>query len=121
MRYQPLDKALVAGRVKDYIRKERNFRNPNLTLAMVADALGIARSSLIKVLREEMHTTFHDYTANCRLRQARHLAMLNNGRFSMEHIAAVAGSRSVNTSNRNYKAECGALPTDTKAQDCMKQ
>lgn len=117
MRYQPLDKALVAGRVKDYIRKERNFRNPNLTLAMVADALGIARSSLIKVLREEMHTTFHAYTDNCRLRHARHLVMLNNGRFSMEHIAAVAGYGSVNTFNRKYKAEYGELPRDTKKQD----
>ena len=117
MRYQPLDKALVAGRVKDYIRKERNFRNPNLTLAMVADALGIARSSLIKVLREEMHSTFHDYTDNCRLRHARHLVMLNNGRFSMEHIAAVAGYGSVNTFNRKYKAEYGELPRDTKKQD----
>ena len=117
MRYQPLDKALVAGRVKDYIRKERNFRNPNLTLAMVADALGIASSSLIKVLREEMHTTFHDYTDNCRLRYARHLVMLNNGRFSMEHIAAVAGYGSVNTFNRKYKAEYGELHKDTKKQD----
>ena len=114
MRYRPLDKAVVAERLKTYIRKERNFRNPHLTLQMVADAIGVARSTLIKVFSEELHTTFHDYVDNCRLRHSRHLVMLNRGRFSMEHIAVVSGYGSVQTFNRKYKAEYGELPRDTK-------
>lgn len=114
MRYMPMDKAELAGRIKDYIRKERNFRNPRLTIAMVAEALGVARSTVIKVFAEEMHTTFHDYVDNCRLRHARHLVMLNKGHFSMEHIAAVAGYGSTNAFNRKYKAEYGELPRDTR-------
>ena len=109
-----MDKAVVAERLKTYVRKERNFRNPHLTLQMVADAIGVARSTLIKVFSEELHITFHDYVDNCRLRHSRHLVMLNRGRFSMEHIAAVSGYGSVQTFNRKYKAEYGELPRETK-------
>lgn len=117
MRYAPVDKKKVAEDIKTFIRKERNFRNPNLTLAMVAEALGLARSTLIKVLTEEMNTTFRAYVDNCRLRHSRHLVMLNHGRFSMEHIAAVSGYGSVHSFNRKYKAEYGELPRDTKNID----
>ena len=114
MRYQPIDKAILADEVKRYIKKERNFRNPHLTLQMVAETLGVARSTLIKVLNEEMLTTFHKYLNNCRLRYSRHLVMLDHGRFSMEHIATVSGYGSVQTFNRKYKAEYGELPKDTR-------
>lgn len=114
MRYAPIDKKKAAEDVKRYIRKERNFRNPNLTLAIVAEALGVARSTLIKVFSDEMKTTFHAYVDNCRLRHSRHLVMLNHGRFSMEHIALVSGYGSVHSFNRKYKAEYGELPRDTK-------
>lgn len=113
MRYIALDKKDVADKLRQYIKKERNFRNPNLTLTMVAQELGFARSTLIKVFSEEMRTTFHAYVDNCRLRHSRHLVMLNKGRFSMEHIAAVAGYGSVYTFNKKYKAEYGELPRDT--------
>lgn len=113
MRFVPYDKAEMAQRIKDFIRINRNFRNPNLTLADVAEALGVARSTLIKVFNEEMHTTFQTYVNNCRLRHARHLVMLNNGRFSMEHVAMVAGYGSLNTFNKKYKAEYGELPSET--------
>lgn len=115
MRYAPIDKAKAARQLKTFIREERNFRNPTLTLAMTAEAVGIARSTAIKVFSEEMHTTFHDYVDNCRLRYARHLVMLNHGRFSMEHIAAVAGYGTVNTFNRKYKQEYGELPRETRS------
>lgn len=114
MRHKHTDKAEMAKRIKAYIKEERNFRNPGLTIAMVAEALGVARSTIIKVFNEEMNTTFLDYVYNCRLRYSRHLVMLNNGRFSMEHIAMVAGYGSVNTFNRRYKAEYGELPRYTK-------
>lgn len=121
MRYKPMDKAELAMSIKAYIKNERNFRNPNLTIAMVAEALNVARSTVIKVFKEEMNTTFHDYVDNCRLRHSRHLVMLNNGRFSMEHIAAVAGYGSTNTFNRKYKAEYGELPRDTKSVNIAKK
>lgn len=116
MRYQPLDKAEVARRIRTYIKVERNFRNPHLTLAVAAEALGLARSTLIKVFREEMGTTFHEYVGNCRLRHSRHLVMLNNGRFSMEHIALVSGYGSTQTFNKKYKAAYGELPGETEAK-----
>ncbi|SRR5574344_1084935 len=114
MRYPPMDKVIMAERLKTYIKKERNFRNPALTLQMVAEHFGVARSTLIKVFSEEMHMTFHDYVDNCRLRYSRHLVMLNNGRFTMEHIAMVAGYGSIQTFNRKYRKEYGELPKDTK-------
>lgn len=116
MRFVPYDKVLIANAVKRFVKEERNFRNPNLTLADVAKSLGVARSTLIKVISEEMHTTFLAYANKCRLQYGRHLVMLNNGRFSMEHIALVAGFGSVRTFNKKYKEEYGELPRETKTR-----
>ncbi len=121
MRYKPYDKTAIAARVKEHIKHGRNFRNPHLTLDMVADTLGIARSTLIKVFREEIGTTFNDYVNNCRLRHARHLVMLNKGRFTMEHIAAVAGYGTKQTFCKKYKDEYGETPSETDKRNIIKQ
>ncbi|MDO4931422.1 MAG: helix-turn-helix transcriptional regulator [Prevotellaceae bacterium] len=120
MRYKPMDKADVAMRIKCYIKKERNFRNPHLTISMVADALGIARSTVVKVFKEEMHTTFQNYVDNCRVRHSRHLVVQYKGRFSMEHIAAVSGYGSRQTFSRKYREAYGESPNDTVANYIIK-
>lgn len=114
MRFISYDKRMVEKAIKRFIKEERNFRNPNLTLADVAESLGMARSTLIKSFSEEMHTTFLAYTNKCRLQYGRHLVMLNNGRFSMEHIALVAGFGSVRTFNKKYRDKYGELPRETR-------
>lgn len=116
MRYKPLDSTNVVGRAKDYIWKERNFRRLNLTAAMVADELGIARSSFINVFSKEMNLSFLDYVNDCRVRYSRKLVMQNHGKFPMEHIQMLSGFGSLHSFYTKYKEKYGELPSETDAQ-----
>ncbi|MBQ0073892.1 MAG: helix-turn-helix transcriptional regulator [Prevotella sp.] len=114
MRYMPHDKRQLANDVKRFVDKERNYRNPYLTMSMVADALGIARSSLIKVMSEEIGMPFAHYINKVRIHHARHFVVMNKGRNTMEHIALLCGYATLATFNRKYKQEYGELPSDTE-------
>lgn len=105
MRYEPYDKSLLAKQIKHYVDKERNYRNPVLTSAIVAMELGIARSTLIKVMKEEMHTTFAAYLAKCRVQHAHHLLMTRKGRTDFENVALLVGFGSKATLVQKYYAE----------------
>lgn len=102
MRYLPYDKSLIAKQVKDYVDGQRNYRNPSLTTTMTAKALGIARSTLIKVMSEEMHMTFTDYVTKVRVQRARHHIVTAKGKADMENVALLVGFRSKTTLRRKY-------------------
>lgn len=114
MRYQPYDLNELAQRVRDFVDTKRNYRRFSLTSAITAEELGIARSTLIKVMREGMDTTFSEYLDKCRVMHARHFVVTNHGRQSLEHIALLCGFRTVATLRRKYKERYGELPQHTK-------
>ncbi len=113
MRNGAYDMITVAMQLKAFIKTQRNYRNPLLTLDDVCGEVGVSRSTVVKVFREEMHTTFNAYVNKCRLQAARHLLMQNNGRFTMEHIALVAGYGSRQTFVKKYKEKYGEPPSVT--------
>lgn len=112
MRYAPYDKGALAKRIRQYVDKERNYRNVNLTTGDTAKALGIARSTLIKVMQEEFGITFSQYLDKCRVQHARHLLMQKHTCHDLLHVANLVGFMSVNTLTRKFKAIYGFSISD---------
>lgn len=110
MRYEPFDKRLLAKSIKRYVKIERHYRIPTLTLSDVAEHLGVARSTVIKTLHDEMSMTFLEYVTDCRLHHAHRALTKSKGRFTLEHIAFTAGFGSVNTMNKKYIKKFGERP-----------
>lgn len=113
MRYTPYDKRLLVREIKRYVYGERHYRIPTLTLTDVAENLGVARSTLIKILREEMCMSFLEYVTDCRLRHVRKSLTTNKRRFTLEHVAFTAGFGSVKTMNKKYFEKYGEKPNNS--------
>lgn len=129
MRYAAYDKAAIARQVKTYVDVERNYRNASLTTADTAEALGIARSTLIQAIKEGMETTFADYLDKCRVHHARHHIVQRRlkekregvalsvrretAREVLTHIALLTGHRTLKTFVSKYVKEYGEKPSDT--------
>lgn len=109
MRYAPYDKREIALRIKDYVLTKRNYRRFDITSASVAEALGIARSTLIKVMSEEMHTTFAQYLNLCRVHRARHMMVTAKKEIDLEHVAFISGYATKETMIRKYQEQYGDL------------
>lgn len=108
-----IDKGSVAKDIRTYVKGKRNFRNASLTSTIVAKELGIARSTLIKVMSEEFGMPFAQFLNQCRVRHARKLIMSSKDDASMEHIAVMSGYSTLHTFYKKYKEEYGELPRTT--------
>lgn len=106
MRNSNLDCKKVALDIRNYVDTQRNYRNPSLTSADVASAIGISRTSLSKVMREEMNTTFLQYIDHLRLRHA-HRIISTKESYDPEHIALLVGFATVRTFKEKYKKTYG--------------
>jgi transcriptional regulator GlxA family with amidase domain len=107
MRGANLEYENVWRAVREYVEGERNYRNPKLTAAMVAEAVGVSRTSLTKVLKEVRQVTFLQYLDNVRIRRAHHALTMCKGVPDMEHIAFLCGFGSVRTFKEKYNKTYG--------------
>lgn len=116
MRKANLDSRQVCDDIKNYIDKERNYRNAALTSADVACAIGVSRTSLVNVIRKEMGMTFLQYLEQLRLRHAHHSVVMRKGRKEngqrltekeIERIAMLTGFSTVRTFKEKYKKKYG--------------
>jgi AraC-like DNA-binding protein len=106
MRKPNLNKQQVVCDIRNYIEKQRNYRNAALTAADVADAIGISRTSLSNIMREEMGVTFLQYIDKLRLQQAHHI-IANRKTCDLEHIALLVGFATERTFKEKYKKTYG--------------
>lgn len=113
MRYPQIDRRELLRSLVNYIDKERAYRIPTLTAADAAEAIGVARSTLLKVLKEERGLTFSQYLDKSRIHHARHHIQQNNSKHTVEHIAMLCGYGSAATLTRKYRGEYGESPYDT--------
>ncbi len=109
MRYAPYDKHEIALKIKDYVLTQRNYRRFDITSASTAKELGIARSTLIKVMSEEMHTTFAQYLNLCRVHRARHMIVTAKKEIDLVHVAFISGYATKETLIRKYQEQYGDL------------
>jgi AraC-like DNA-binding protein len=104
-----------ARRVRAYVEAEQPYRNPDLTLCLLADALGLSDKVLSYVLNEGMGTAYAPYVNGLRVEEARRaLADPALAHRTVLSVGLDAGFSSKATFNRAFKAATGRTPSSVR-------
>lgn len=100
----------------DYVKAAReyikdNFQNP-INCSRIADHIGLERSYLSRIFREQEGQTLKEYLTDVRMKEAMHL--LRNSDFSIEAVAKSVGYREYKGFARNFKREYGCSAGDVQ-------
>ena len=87
-----------------------NLGNPELTVEMLADKVGMSRVHLNRKLKELTNQTARDYIRNIRLRQA--ATLLEQGNHQVNRIAELVGFTNVSNFTTAFHALYGVAPKD---------
>lgn len=97
------------------------YAKPELSLEMVATALGVNRTKINDILKEELGLTFTAYLNKLRLTEAARL-LAENEEANVSEIAYSVGYNNVSYFNKLFKTEYGYAPKTFKAlypiKDC---
>ena len=108
--------AAEAARVRAFAGAEQPHRNPDLTLGLFADALGVSDKVLSYVLNEGLGTTYAAFVNGLRVADAqRALSDPALAHRTVLSIGLDAGFSSKATFNRAFKALTGRTPSDVRA------
>ncbi len=97
---------LLKENIIGYIHE--NYRNPNLSTAMVSENMKISEKYLIQFLKEQTGKTFAKYIEEMRVEKAKEL--LSETDYSNEQIAGMAGFGSLNSFYRVFNKKTGVSP-----------
>ena len=114
MRYPKKDRKELAEEVVRFVDFQRNYRNPHLNMYVVADSLGIARSTLIDVMKVGMGMPFLTYLDQCRLNHAQQMLESPDHDLSVEDISVLCGFMTKRTFYAKYKKRYGCLSKRNK-------
>lgn len=89
------------------------YPNPDLSLELAVAALGINRTKINEILKEELGLTFNTYINKLRLTEAARL-LSENGDASVSEIAYSVGYNNVSYFNKLFKTEYGCTPKTFK-------
>lgn len=87
-----------------------NLGNPELTVEMLADKVGMSRIHLNRKLRELTNQTARDYIRNVRLKQA--AILLEQGNHPVNRIAELVGFKNVSNFTSAFHSLYGVSPKD---------
>jgi len=90
------------------------YANPELSLEMAAAALGVNRTKINDILKEELGLTFSTYLNKLRLTEAARL-LSENEEANVSEIAYSVGYNNVSYFNKLFKTEYGCVPKTFKA------
>ncbi len=99
----------LMDRVQKAFEEEKVYKNPDLTLQMLADKLNTNRTTLSTVLKFQYKMTFKEYLAHCRIEKAKQY-MLENPDEVMESIADRCGFGGGSNFSHKFKDEVGVSP-----------
>ncbi|MDL2309911.1 response regulator [Parabacteroides sp. OttesenSCG-928-B22] len=86
-----------------------NLSNPNLTVSMICDDIGISRVHLHRKLKELTNQTTRDFIRNMRLKQA--AALMSEKRYSIAKVAELTGFVNASYFSTVFKELYGVSPT----------
>ncbi|WP_323816266.1 helix-turn-helix domain-containing protein [Cellvibrio sp. NN19] len=89
------------------------YANPELNLEEAATSLGINRTKINDILKEELGLTFSSYLNKLRLTEAARL-LAENAEANVSEIAYSVGYNNVSYFNKLFKAEYGCAPKTFK-------
>lgn len=90
------------------------YANPDLSLEMAAASLGVNRTKINDILKEELGLTFSAYLNKLRLTEAARL-LSENEDANVSEIAYSVGYNNVSYFNKLFKTEYGCVPKTFKA------
>jgi len=96
------------------------YANPELSLEMAAAALGVNRTKINDILKEELGLTFSTYLNKLRLTEAARL-LSENEEANVSEIAYSVGYNNVSYFNKLFKTEYGCVPKTFKVLYPLKE
>ncbi|WDU57722.1 helix-turn-helix domain-containing protein [Pseudemcibacter aquimaris] len=66
----PERRALIAGKLRTAFEKDHLYRDPDLTLRKLSDAVGFSTHHISEALRDDINMNFYDYVNKCRINEA---------------------------------------------------
>ncbi|NND61962.1 MAG: helix-turn-helix transcriptional regulator [Flavobacteriaceae bacterium] len=104
-------------KMTQFLKVDRNFLNPNITLDSVANELNLSSGHLSKIINTDMGTSFKDYVNKLRVEEAkRYLTDPDFVNYTLVAIGLEAGFNSKSAFNASFKKITGMTPSQFKAQ-----
>lgn len=103
--------------LETYIKGQKNYLNPNLSLESVAAHLELSTGHLSKVINTEMGVSFKDYLNNLRIEEAKlYLKDPDFSNYTLVAIGLEAGFNSKSAFNASFKKITGQTPSQFRQE-----
>ncbi|MBT8262955.1 MAG: helix-turn-helix transcriptional regulator [Bacteroidia bacterium] len=104
--------------MEQFIKLERNYLDPGLSLEMVASHLNLSAGHLSKVINTELKMSFKDYLNELRIEEAkRYLKDPEFEKYTLAAIGLEAGFNSRSAFNASFKKITGLTPSQFQQQE----
>ncbi len=100
-------------RLAEYV--EQNYSNPQLGVAMAAEAFTLSENYFSQFFKEVMKESFSTYLETLRLNKAKEL--IDKGEYNLEQIAGMVGYQNSGTFRRAFKRVTGISPSAWKTRE----
>lgn len=103
--------------ILNYLTTKKPYLNPDFSLQMMADDLGISRQKLSEVINQGQKKNFYKFINGFRVNEVKE--MLNNPKYSNYTVLGIGlecGFNSKTSFNRIFKEETGITPSEYKKQ-----
>lgn len=103
----------------DVMKLDKMYLNPDLTLGILAESIGITDKKLSTLFNTYLETTFCDYVNSFRINEVkRSLGCIENSKYTLLAIALDCGFNSKASFNRVFKKETGFSPSQYR-KECI--
>lgn len=98
---------------ENFVKIEKNYLNPQLSLELIADHLHINKSYLSRIINSEMEVSFSDYINRLRVEEAEtYLTLPEYKDYTLSTIGLEAGFNSKSVFNTCFKKYTGFTPSE---------
>ena len=106
----------VATRLEQLMAEKQLYTNPDLSLSLTAEELGVKPYILTNCLNEILKTRFNDYINGLRVEEVHRLLQdPQNEKYTLLSLAMNAGFNSKSSFNRAVKKHLGISPSELRA------
>lgn len=103
---------------ENFVKIERNYLNPQLSLELIADQLQINKSYLSRIINSELEISFTDYINRLRIEEAKtYLISKEYENYTLSTIGFEAGFNSKSVFNSCFKKYTGFTPSEYRKKN----
>ena len=111
-----VDSEKFIKKLENFMRLEKPFLNPDLTIQMLASELNISRHHLTQILNEKLNKNFYSYINEFRVEEVKEqLKNPEYENYTLLALALKAGFKSKSTFNDFFKKYVGMTPSQYKS------